>query len=69
MSVDPTPAKVIQPLDVDYDAIRSSNPHRMVHGVEARLIRLRQQVTDSRLSGWPPERTAGQTSQLVSLRR
>ena len=44
MSVEPTPAKVIQPLDVDYDAIRSSTPHRMVHGVEARLIRLRQQV-------------------------
>ncbi|MGB2190456.1 MAG: radical SAM protein, partial [Flavobacteriales bacterium] len=44
MSVDPTSAKVIQPLDVDYDAIRSSNPHRMVHGVEARLIRLRQQA-------------------------
>ena len=43
-SVDPTVPKVIQPLDVDYDAIRSSNPHRMVHGVEARLIRLRQQV-------------------------
>lgn len=44
MSVEPTPAKVIQPLDVDYDAIRSSTPHRMVHGVEAWLIRLRQQV-------------------------
>ena len=44
MSVDPAPAKVIQPLDVDYDAIRSSNPHRMVHGLEARLIRLRQQA-------------------------
>ena len=44
MSVEPTAQKAIQPLDVDYDAIRSSSPHRMVHGTEAWLIRLRQQA-------------------------
>ena len=53
MSVEPSSAKVIKPLDVDYDAIRSSNPHRMVHGIEARLIGLHQKA----INVWTAMRT------------